>query len=260
MDLAEIQPFLKVDCDVQVYGTVNSTNIMAKEIQKALKNPAKHNVVLIAEEQTAGHGRRGRAFFSPPGHGIYMSLILDPAKFSFKGDPTMVTIYTAVAVCEAIEAICGKSPGIKWVNDLFMRRRKICGISAEALNEPVSGRIESLLIGIGINFTLPVLSEELSLIVGAVFENEPTTASRGQLAAEIINRMIDPSVEDLLMRYRNRLFILNEKVRVEDAGLTYEATVLDINDKGHLVVQAESGERITLMAGEVSIRTFQKKV
>ena len=256
LSVAGMLPFLKSKAygrDIQVHQSVDSTNTIAKEL--AAKGAA-HGTVIIADEQTAGRGRYGRSFFSPPGHGIYMSFVLDPAKLGVE-TPGLITTYAAVVVCESIEAVCGKSPKVKWVNDLFLRERKICGISAEAVVSLESGILQWIVVGIGINFTLSgSLPAELRSIVGAVFEEELPNTTRNRLAAEVTNRLVGPTYDqtEIIDRYRQRLFILRKKVRVEGAAEPYEATALDIDETGGLLVKNEQGEIITLSAGEISIR------
>ena len=253
---AGIRPFLRTVASIEVHKKVVSTNTMAKE-RAALG--AEHGTVIIAEEQSAGRGRHGRSFFSPAGHGIYMSLILKPEKMGF-GNPALVTIYTAVAGCEAIEHICKKSPQIKWVNDLFIDQKKICGISAETVMDLESQTMQWIVVGIGVNFTLPTeLPAELEQVVGAVYQSQGDVLPgviRNHLAAEIVNRMLSPyyNQAETIEKYRQRLFILGKKIRVEGTTTPYEAIAIDIDDMGHLLVEDEAGERHLLSAGEISVR------
>lgn len=263
LSLAGILPFLTSGSSInprqieahqiEVRQTVSSTNTLAKEM--AISG-APHGTTIIANEQTAGRGRYGRSFFSPAGHGIYMSLVLDPARMGFD-EPAITTIYTAVAVCEAIESVCEIKPQIKWVNDLFLNGKKICGISAEAVMDLVTGStVQWIVVGVGVNFIPHELPEELVPIVGALYEmreNGKPNTTRNRLAAEIINRLMAADTDDLIARYRERLFVLGKEVLVE-GNEPYTATVLDINERGHLYVQKKDGEVKTLTAGEISIR------
>jgi len=228
---------------IERHQLVESTNILARE---QAESGASHGTVIIAEGQTAGRGRHGRSFFSPPGHGIYMSLILKPS------NPSLITVQTAVVVCEAIEHICKKSPQIKWVNDLFLNQKKICGISAE-----MGQTMDWVVVGVGVNFTLPNnVPDELVHIVGAVYEDENPTAARDELITDIIDKMLNTSYSpaEVVEKYRQRLFILGKKIRVEGTTTPYEAIALDVDDMGQLLVEDEFGERKLLSAGEVSVR------
>lgn len=130
-----------------VYDTIDSTNKAAKEL--AISG-AGHGTAVIADRQTAGRGRYSRSFYSPSGSGLYMSLILRPSLLQFD-DPTAITAFAAVAVSDAIQAVTGKQAGIKWVNDLFLNGKKVCGILTEAVTDFESGNIEWIVLGIGTN-------------------------------------------------------------------------------------------------------------
>ena len=138
---------------IHVFKTVDSTNLVAKKM--ALEQ-APHGTVVLAEEQTAGRGRMGRSFHSPAGSGIYMSFILRPNLTS--NDAVLITTAASVAVARAIEEVTHIHTGIKWVNDVYMNGKKICGILTEALTDFESGGIESIILGIGINFSTAVSS------------------------------------------------------------------------------------------------------
>ena len=235
----------KITTKIERHQIVESTNIIAR---KQAIGGADHGTVIIAEAQTAGRGRHGRSFFSPPGHGIYMSLILKPSNLS------LITVQAAVAICEAIEQVCKKSPQIKWVNDLFLNQKKICGISAE-----MDQTMEWVVVGIGVNFTLPNnIPDELTHIIGAVYENEVPAATRDQLTADIIDKMLHTSYSqaEIIEKYRHRLFILGNKIRVESTAIPYEAIALDVDDTGQLLIEDEFGAQRLLSAGEVSIRFY----
>lgn len=238
-----------------VHNVLESTNITAKQMAVA---DAEHGTIVIADHQIAGKGRYGRSFFSPKGCGIYMSFILRPSQIWLE-IPTLVTAFSAVVVCEAIETICEKSPKIKWVNDVFLDGKKICGISTEAISDFESGGIGWIVVGIGVNFTTPKegVPEELKNIVGAVFQGKRTT-TRNHLAAEIIGgisalNIAQKSNTDFLKKYRSRLMFLGEKITVTAPNQTYEATALDIDESGRLLVRMPDGEILPLSSGEVRV-------
>jgi len=163
-----LKPYLIMPANaekIRVFDVLDSTNQMAKE---AAVGGAEHGSVIIAARQNAGKGRHGRAFFSPPG-GIYMSFVLRPENLSF-ATPTAVTAFAAVTVCEAIESVTGKTPSIKWVNDIFLGNLKICGISTEAAADFESGKIAWVVLGIGVNYDCCEFPDGLKGIAGAIFK------------------------------------------------------------------------------------------
>ena len=228
--------------------SLESTNDTAKNMQ----NPG-HGGVIMADSQTAGRGRHGRSFFSPPGCGIYMSVILRPAQMQLD-NLALVTPMAAVAVCEAIEATTAKAPGIKWVNDVLLDGKKICGILTETV-PGAPGEISHIVVGIGVNFAMPPggFPEDIAHIAGALFE--VPDISRNQLAAEIINRLLshENTAHRIAAAYKKRLLVLRKRVLVTSPGVTYEATALDIDSNGGLIVQKDNGEILTLATGEISI-------
>jgi BirA family biotin operon repressor/biotin-[acetyl-CoA-carboxylase] ligase len=248
---------------IHIYSVIDSTNTRAKEMALA---GASHGSVVMADSQAGGKGRYGRNFFSPAGHGIYMSFVLRPSKYLSFDVPTLVTAYAAVVTCEAIEGVTGKQPQIKWVNDLFLAGKKICGISTEAVIDFESGTTPWIVLGIGINFTeAESLPCELKQIVGTVFSKEELgekypPITRSQLAANIINRMTADKPKyptdgtELLNQYRKRLMMLGAKVTVTGPKEPYEAVALDIDNAGQLIIEKSDGEVLTLATGEISIK------
>jgi BirA family biotin operon repressor/biotin-[acetyl-CoA-carboxylase] ligase len=187
-----------------------------------------------------------------------MSVVLRPAERL--ETPTLVTAYTAVSVCEAIGAVGADPPQIKWVNDLFLNGKKICGISTEAVTDFESGNMQWIVVGIGVNFTEPEAGypEELRDVIGSVFSKAKPPVTRNRLAAEIANRMLlfgkDFDAGTILAGYRKRLMMLGKKITVSGLGDPYEAVALDIDDAGRLIVETEDGKVLPLFSGEVSIR------
>ena len=252
--LPYLSPAIPADA-VQVYPALRSTNQKAKELALA---GAPHGTAVIAAEQSEGRGRYARAFVSPAG-GLYMSVILHPDRLQFP-HITAVTAFAAVAVCEAIEAISGKVPQIKWVNDLFLGGKKICGILTEAVTDFESGSLGWIVLGIGINVNTRAADfpPQLRQTAGAVYPDDaPVRGNRCRLAAEILNRTAgfsEPPQEAAVMAaYRSRLMMLGQQVTVTEGERQYPATALDINDAGHLILQTADGTRRTLSAGEIRI-------
>ncbi|MCL2438041.1 MAG: biotin--[acetyl-CoA-carboxylase] ligase [Coriobacteriia bacterium] len=239
-----------------VYDCLESTNTTAKELAVA---GAQHGTVVIANQQTAGKGRYGRNFISPSGSGLYMSIVLCPKLLSFDAS-TLITACTAVAVCESIEETSEAKPRIKWVNDIFVGDKKVCGISTEAAMDFESGTMQWIVVGIGINLIDPpegVLQDSRNLI-GSIFGADKPSVTRNRLAAEVINRVVRTKEQDtdvdMLARYRQRMFMLGERVIVTGLGDSYEATALDLDGYAQLIVEKDTGEVVTLSSGEVSVR------
>jgi BirA family biotin operon repressor/biotin-[acetyl-CoA-carboxylase] ligase len=236
---------------------LESTNKTAKEL--ALSG-VEHGTIIMADSQTAGKGRYGRSFFSPPGHGIYMSFILRHTPRHWDGIPTLVTSFAAVSVCEAIEATTGKAPQIKWVNDIFLDEKKICGILTEAVTDFESGCVQWIVVGIGVNFTAPGTGypDEIKNTAGSVFSESKPTVTKNRLAAEIVNRILNfenkCDNKTMLSEYKKRLMMLGQKVVVSGSGEPYEAVAVDIDDIGRLIVRKDNGEILPLASGEISIR------
>ncbi|MCL1988540.1 MAG: biotin--[acetyl-CoA-carboxylase] ligase [Firmicutes bacterium] len=266
-DKDEITKLLQTEeCEVRVRRSSISTNKTAKNL--ALQGKAGHGTVVVSNMQGRGRGRYGKEFVSPPKHGVYLSVILDPAKLPFS-TPTMITPYAAVAVAEAIEETCKKSPLIKWVNDLFLDGKKICGILAETAFNPKVSDKNWIILGIGINVTPSVEHEKYSNIIGTIFDCEikDLPVTRNEIAAAIVNRImkIQYTQEQTIAEYRKRLFIIGKTVKINGEAsfnrrrkqaieaVSYYAVVKDVTETGELLVQNEAGETITVSAGEVSL-------
>ncbi len=236
--------------EARVFESLGSTNDAAKELAAS----APEGFAVLAERQTAGRGRRGRTFVSPPG-GLYMSVVLRP-----KADAArlpMLTAASAVAVADAIEAVCGESCAIKWVNDLYLRGRKVCGILAEAVPLP-GGGIGGAVVGVGVNFCggEADVPAELRGKMGFIFGGEPS-AERSVLAAEIIKNLLKRSAElesaAFLGEYRRRCFVPGRWVEFTRGGEVVRARAVGIDESCALVVETADGKREALSAGEVSV-------
>lgn len=241
---------------IHVYQRLESTNITAKQL--ALDG-APHASVVLAEEQSAGRGRMGRSFTSPKHTGVYMSILLRP-QWSAQ-DSLLVTTAASVAVCRAVEQATGQKAQIKWVNDVYLGARKVCGILTEAVTDLESGGIESIILGIGVNFSTPVADfpEELQKTAGSLFETPPEHLDRNRFAAVLIREVMalcDTLTDrSFLAEYRERSLVLGKTVQVLPFGREpYPAKAVDIDAQGGLVLELADGSRQALHSGEVSIR------
>ena len=215
----------------------------------------RHGDIVWAERQTAGRGRLGRSFTSPAGKGVYCSVVLRPPLPA--ANAQTATIGAAVAVCRAEQTLCGQELANKWVNDLYYRCKKVCGILTEAGTDMESGQLEWLVVGIGL--TLPTSPadwpEELARTAGSLYPGGPAPVSRAVLAGAIARELLSlcPAF-DCLDEYRARCFVPGHWVTVCTGAETYAAKALSIDDAGRLVVEREGGRQIALQHGEVSIR------
>ncbi|MDD6309349.1 MAG: biotin--[acetyl-CoA-carboxylase] ligase [Clostridia bacterium] len=237
---------------VHVYTCLPSTNATAKAMAAA---GAPEGTLCIAETQTAGRGRMGRDFFSPGKTGLYMSLVLHP---DAQKDALSITVTAAVAVAEAAEALCGFPVQIKWVNDIYAKGKKVCGILAEASFSTGSKNLDFIVLGIGINLYKPTEGFPVPLqeIAGALF-TENTAVTRAQLVGEILARFYrlyeSPDKASLLEAYQSRSFLIGKTVTVWRGNTSFPATVLGINDDYTLSVLDTEGNRLSLSSGEVSL-------
>lgn len=213
--------------------------------------------LVMAEGQTMGRGRLGRSFHSPEGTGIYMSLVMRPRDASFEG--VMATTAAAVAVCRALSHILNIKAEIKWVNDIFVNKQKVCGILTEAVSDFQTGTIESLIIGIGINVkTDPEgFPDEIKKTAGSLVK--PSEAvQRNQIAAAVLDELFelvlhtDPS--KMIEEYKSLSFLPGKPVTVYRGNDIFNAEAVDIDLKGGLIIRTSNGRLETLNSGEVSVR------
>lgn len=244
------------ELQLQVYKTISSTNTVLKGLAA---EGAGEGLALIAEEQTAGRGRMGRSFYSPPESGLYLSLLLRPEMQAV--DAVRLTACAAVAVAEAIEALSGREAQIKWVNDIFVGGRKVCGILTEASVDCESGMMHYVIIGIGVNTHVPDgnFPEELRGIAGAAFGSESVPELRCRLAAEILDRLSDyaanPAAPAVFEGYRRRSLVLGREISILSPGRDPEpAVAVDLGEDYSLLVRLPDGSTRRLNSGEVSVK------
>ena len=246
-----IKSYLRADSRVKnviCFDKIDSTNNYAKKI--ALDG-AENGTLIAANSQTAGRGRFGHSFDSPAGTGLYMSLILRPkfesSRFQF------ITIAAAVAVCLSIQDLCGFKPVIKWVNDIYLNGKKICGILTEAVTGFESGEIESVITGIGINITTEKFSGNYN--AGALFSDNNMTCTRNSICAKIADYVMDFAEnlesQELINLYRERSILTGKNITYMKGSQKMSAFVHGIDDNGGLIIINESGTQEILRSGEV---------
>ena len=286
---------------ILVLDEIDSTNRL---LMQMAGEGAPDRQVIIADHQSAGRGRLGRAFSSPAGMGVYMSYLIRPGetphptpvgattrvadvhrtsirdlRTSTGGSHpsrgrsgisattgaaawTAVTSWTAVAVSDAIERVTGLRPYIKWVNDLYLNDKKICGILTQMDMDAESGEARSIVIGIGVNVNerKSDFNKEIRDIAGSLRMATGERVNRAQLAAGMIralDEMYDAWPEDrerYLRAYREASLLPGRKINVISGNVTRKATALSVGDDFSLKVRYEDNSTESLTGGEVSIR------
>lgn len=245
------------------YDEIDSTNLEAKRYAASSSEHLQEIPVFIAKSQTGGRGRLGRSFFSPEETGLYMSILLPINEKLIETD--LITPAAGVAVCRTIEELSKQKPKIKWVNDVYINKKKVCGILAEGIIDSTLGKISKVVLGIGINLFEPKAGfpEEIATIATSLFgknvENPESVKYQfvGKLL-ENLEKTLEAAQEKTVMEeYKERSLVLGETVTVIDAKNQFSAFVKDITKKGHLVVEYTKDGRLEtkeILSGEVSLR------
>ncbi|MET3616957.1 BirA family biotin operon repressor/biotin-[acetyl-CoA-carboxylase] ligase [Peptoniphilus olsenii] len=241
------------DIDIKIFNTIDSTNTEAKRMLYSEK--IKDFTVLVSDEQTGGRGRQGKNFMSPKGTGVYFSIIIHPKENFDISYFDLITVRAAVSVSQGIEESTGKFSEIKWVNDIFVDGKKVCGILSELDADFETHTVKSVIIGIGINVNEPKegFGEDLKDIAGSV----GTDIIRNEILSTILNRFYHnyfyEDEDKILKYYKEHSLVLGKNLTFEKNGKKYEGIGVDINEKGNLVVDTKKG-RMTLSSGEVSVK------
>lgn len=255
----EIQSFFskKREADLICYETTDSTNTRLKELAQ---QGAKSGTVVVANEQTAGKGRLGRNFQSDRNDGIYMSILMQPN--GGLEQISEITAWVAVCVARAMERVVQVTPGIKWVNDIVIEGKKVGGILTELSVEGESGKIQYLVVGIGINVHngLESFPEELRQKASSIAVQTGKKINRAQLAAAMIEeldemfRVWPDQKEEYLSYYRENCVTLHKQVRLLRGGEERTGFAKGITEEFHLLVEYEDGNTEDISSGEVSVR------
>lgn len=231
-----------------VWHTLEQTDSTNLALIKMGLAGAPEGTVLQAGRQTGGLGRMGRSFFSPAG-GVYVSLLLRSVPF----DP-LLTVAAAVAAAQGAEALVGRPVGIKWVNDLIYKGKKVCGILAQRVTE---GGEDFTVVGFGLNLVPPArgFPPEIAEVAGALLPAAPAGAGDA-LARDIVERFAAYagrlSDKAFLPDYRARSVLTGRTVSFLQKGETLSGRVLGIDDEGRLLV-SRAGETLALNSGEVTL-------
>ena len=234
---------------------VDSTNTAAK---KAAENGAVHGTLVVSERQTGGKGRRGRAWDSPRGTGIFMTLILRPNMAPVHA--SMLTLVAALAVADGIRECTGAESLIKWPNDIVMSGKKVCGILTEMSADPDC--INYVAVGIGINVNMEEFPEEIRGVAASIFTETGKKTKRSLLISAVMAAferyyevfMKTTDMSGLLEDYNGKLANCGRTVRVLNPAGEYSGTAIGIDREGELLVEMEDTTVRRVLSGEVSVR------
>ena len=249
---------------IYVYETIDSTNTEAKRRCTESSDVRRlDRTVVVAAQQTAGRGRLGRAFYSPSGSGLYLSIIYAPE--GGITSPAVLTASAAVGVCRALQNVYGADAQIKWVNDVFMHGKKVCGILAEGVTNFETGQIACAVVGIGINILPGSFPPELADKAGSVLADNNADTKRSMLAASVVENVLgiyntgNDGIVQSMQEYRDRSILTGRTVTVypviNQTGKKYTAVVQGITDDAKLIVQNSDGQIHELDSGEVSLHS-----
>ena len=259
---AEIRSFLGptrlVGRELRCFEELDSTNNYLKTLPEA-----PDGLAVTADSQTAGRGRMDRSFQSPKGQGIYLSVLLRPRLSPDRLPP--VTALAGVAVCAAVERVCGVRPGLKWPNDPVLNGKKLCGILTEMSLEAETGRVQSLVLGIGINVSqgpedfspqVREMATSLGQALGKPVSRPRLTAALLEELDRAYGALLAGDLSEYLAAYRRDCVNLGKTVQLLPfgGGERETAQAVDIDEDFSLVVRGPDGKERTVRSGEVSVR------
>jgi BirA family biotin operon repressor/biotin-[acetyl-CoA-carboxylase] ligase len=243
--------------NMEVHKSIGSTNARAKELAVA---GAPEGTVVIADAQPEGRGRLGRSWVSPPGKGIWMSIILRP-NISPEQAPR-ITVMAAVAVAKALKYIAELELGIKWPNDIVYNGKKLCGILTEVHAEPEI--IHYAVVGIGINVNLSVqdFPDEIRDIATSLIIEKGREFNRAVIVRAVLQEMERSYVQGLrgdnfvllLKEYEGRSVIFGKNIRVIGPAYEFSGYAEGFGEDGSLLLRLDDGRLEKVLAGDVSIR------
>ena len=247
-----------MEADLKIFESVDSTNIKLKEYAD---DGAREGTCVVAFYQSAGQGRSGRTFFSPEGGNLYMSLLLRPGSDDVFG---MITTMAAVAVCDSIKDMFGIDTGIKWVNDIILGGRKVCGIVAQAHNVGTDERY--VILGIGINiYDATDVPDDIAGIYGSITgkrcdtDKQEAQSRAVRLASHITQRFSDlygsDDIYGHIEKYRKRCIFIGENIRYISGDKEVTAKCVGIDDLGGIILE-RGGNRLVYRDGEIRIRSL----
>jgi BirA family biotin operon repressor/biotin-[acetyl-CoA-carboxylase] ligase len=236
---------------IYLFHHIGSTNDQARHLAEA---GAPEGLLVVAEEQTAGRGRGGRRWLTPPGSALALSVVLRPPLTAALG--TRLTMLAGLAACEAIEQAAGVQAGLKWPNDVLIGGRKAGGILVEsALRED---RVDHAVLGVGLNVSWAPAPEQVDFPATCVDAEAGRATDRlvllRALLARLEARYVELEGERLFHDWRARLSLLDTPIELRTETGTFTGRAEDVDPDGALVFRADSGEVRRVLAGDVHLR------
>ena len=242
----------------------DSTN---EELKRRFLTGESEPLLLRADEQTAGKGRNGHSFYSPQNTGVYFSLLYPCEDEKILEDTIFVTTLSAVSVCRTLRKSAGADTEIKWINDIYLKSKKVCGILAEAVyrENPAGGRKLGIIVGIGINLSTAEFPEDVRQVAGSLgaFSEEELEklkeAILSAVGAELLYFFEHPKDADfrekIISEYREMSMVIGKKVSFyKDGGAVESGVAKTILDDGSLVVENSEGKITVLSSGEIHLK------
>lgn len=251
-----IKAYTKRNVQIIYKDVTVSTN---DDLLQIAQSGCKDIVIEIASCQQGGRGRLGRTFSSPKG-GIYISFLLHFKNIELK-DVAIITPMAAVAVLKTAKKALDLDLDIKWVNDLFYKGKKICGILTQAYVDVENASTSSVVVGIGVDFEIDIntLPKEIINIVGTLIPNDQKTqCSANKFAGILIDEMLDLydnfDKRSFIDTYKAHSIVLNKEINFVYNNEKKEGIVLDIDNDCALLIKENNGNILKINSGEVSIK------
>lgn len=244
--------------EIHTFDQIDSTNAEAKRVGRNLLRITQPQV-FMANHQTAGYGRLNRDFYSPEDSGLYISFLIPVVGETF--NPGLLTTMTAVASVEAIQKHFPVKLQIKWVNDLIWNNRKVGGILAEAITDPMTNQLSGVVIGIGVNLYTKSFPDAIQQIATSL-SKEPIIPDQTDFVADFVTSFFEYlktyQSANFMDQYRQLSSVIGKQVQVQFQNRTVSGVVNTIDEQGRLILQTDQ-EQLKISSGEiVHVRPIKK--